>query len=123
MLSVQRARRRNGGFIVTNLTCSTVGVTFALAPLHDAFGVEQVSCVTLQAISGAGYPGVPALAITDSAIPHIAGETSMIESEPRRILGRHDGKRFVDADFVASARVHHVPVTDGPACKHRAVGA
>lgn len=109
----QRARRGGRGFIATNPNCSTVAVAMALAPIHRAFGVERVSVVTLQALSGAGLPGVPALLAQDNVIPFIGGEAAKIETEPRRILGRVVDGRFVDAGFTVSARVHRVPVSDG----------
>ncbi len=112
-IAAQRSRRGSAGFIVTNPNCSTVAVAVALAPLHRAFGLRRVSVVTLQAISGAGLPGVPALAIADNVIPFIEGEADKIETEPRKILGRWEGGRFADAPFVVSARVHRVPVSDG----------
>lgn len=112
-VEAQRARMR-GGCIVTNPNCSVVGLAMALAPLHRAFGLESAAVATLQALSGAGYPGVASLDATDNVIPYIGGgEEEKIESEPRKILGRFDGGRFVDADFALSASVHRVPVTDG----------
>jgi aspartate-semialdehyde dehydrogenase len=112
-LEAQR-RRTGGGCIVTNPNCSVVGLAMALAPLHQAFGVEAAAVATLQALSGAGYPGVASLDATDNVIPFIGGgEEEKIEAEPRKILGRFDGARFVDADFTLSASVHRVPVTDG----------
>lgn len=112
-LAAQRRRREGPGFIVTNPNCSTVAVAFALAPIHRAFGVRRASIVTLQALSGAGIPGVPALAIADNVIPHIEGEADKIETEPRRILGTWTGERFEDASMILGARVHRVAVSDG----------
>ena len=112
-IAAQRERRGGRGFIVTNPNCSTVAVAMALAPLHRAFGVRRASIVTLQALSGAGLPGVPALAIADNVIPFIDGEAAKIESEPRRILGTWSGSRFEDAAMTLGARVHRVPVSDG----------
>ncbi|HET8644669.1 MAG TPA: aspartate-semialdehyde dehydrogenase [Vicinamibacteria bacterium] len=112
-LDVQR-RRTGGGAIVTNPNCSVVGLAMALAPLHRAFGLEVAAVATLQALSGAGYPGVASLDATDNVIPYIGGgEEEKIEAEPRKILGRFEGGRFLDADFTLSASVHRVPVTDG----------
>jgi len=113
LIEEQRRRRGGLGFIVTNPNCSTVAVAMALAPLHRAFEVRRVVAVTLQALSGAGIPGVPALAIADNVIPFIAGEADKIESEPQRILGSLAGNHVRDADFTISARVHRVPVSDG----------
>ena len=113
MLELQRARRGGTGLLVTNPNCSTIGVVLALAPLHREFGLKRVSIVTLQALSGAGLPGVPALAMTDNVIPFIGGEAEKIETEPKRLLGAFDGERFCDAEIEISARVHRVPVSDG----------
>jgi aspartate-semialdehyde dehydrogenase len=121
-LDAQRTRQGGGdlspaasrGGIVTNPNCSVIGFAMALAPLHRAFGVEAAAVVTLQALSGAGYPGVASLDAADNVIPYIGGgEEEKIESEPRKILGRFDGGRFVDADFTLSASVHRVAVSDG----------
>ena len=111
-LGVQR-RRTGGGYIVTNPNCSVVGLALALAPLQAAFGLEAVAVVTLQALSGAGYPGVASMDVADNVIPYIGGgEEEKIESEPRRILGRYDGG-FEPAPFPISASVHCVAVSDG----------
>jgi aspartate-semialdehyde dehydrogenase len=112
-LAVQRKRTR-AGYIVTNPNCSVVGLAMALAPLHRAFGVREVAVATLQALSGAGYPGVASLDVTDNILPYIGGgEEEKIETEPQRILGRFDGKTFVPAGFPISASVHRVAVSDG----------
>lgn len=112
-LVVQR-RRTGSGYIVTNPNCSVVGLAMALAPLHRAFGIEAAVVVTLQALSGAGYPGVASLDISDNVIPYIGGgEEEKIESEPRKILGRFVAGGFAPADFPISASVHRVGVSDG----------
>ena len=108
-----RAWRAAGGGIVTNPNCSVVGLAMALAPLHRAFGVEAVAVTTLQALSGAGYPGVPSLDSNANVIPFIDGEEEKIEREPKKILGRLEGGRVVDADFPISVSVNRVPVRDG----------
>src|SRR5947208_13349371 len=104
-----------GGFIVANPNCSTVMIALALAPLADRFGVAAVVVTTLQAISGAGYPGVASLDITDNVVPYIAGEEEKIERETLKILGRVEGKgaRVRPAEFPLSAQCHRVPVVDG----------
>ena len=92
-LAVQR-KRTGGGYIVTNPNCSVVGLAMALAPLQRAFGLESVAVVTLQALSGAGYPGVASLDVADNVIPYIGGgEEEKIETEPRKILGALRGRR------------------------------
>jgi len=112
-LAVQRARRRSGGYIVANGNCSTIGLALALKPLHDAFGLRQVMVTTLQALSGAGYPGVPSMDILDNVAPFIGGEEEKLESEPRKILGTWKDGCFVDAPFVLSAACNRVATTDG----------
>ncbi len=112
-LASQR-RRTGGGYIVTNPNCSVVGLAMALAPLHRAFGVQAAVVVTLQALSGAGYPGVASLDIGDNVIPYIGGgEEEKIESEPLKILGDFDGATFKPAAIAISSSVHRVAVVDG----------
>ena len=107
-------RRTHGGYIVTNPNCSVAGLAMALAPLHRSFGLESVAVVTLQALSGAGYPGVASLDATDNVIPYIGGgEEEKIETEPRRILGAFRDDAFELAKFQVSSSVHRVAVSDG----------
>lgn len=101
------------GYIVTNPNCSTVGLTIALAPLYHRFGIERVQVTTLQALSGAGYPGVPALDILGNAIPFIGGEEEKVETEPQKILGKQDGRRVTPASITISAQCNRVPVING----------
>ncbi len=101
------------GAIVTNPNCSTIGLVMALKPLADAFGVSEVQVVTLQALSGAGIPGVPSMAIADNLIPYISNEEEKIESETRKILGRLDRGAIEPASITVSAQVNRVAVTDG----------
>ena len=112
-IEAQRKRRGGRGAIVTNPNCSTVGLAMAIAPIERAYGIRQLHVTTMQAISGAGYAGVPSYAILDNVIPYIDGEELKIETEPRKILGTWDGSRFTDAPFRISAQVHRVPVIDG----------
>jgi aspartate-semialdehyde dehydrogenase len=109
LLHAQKGRFPKGGFIVTNPNCSTVGLVTALAPIQWAFGVRQVVSATLQAVSGAGYPGVSSVDILDNVIPHIGGEEEKMESESRKILGE-SGR---PAEFTVSAHCHRVHVSDG----------
>lgn len=112
--SIETQRRRHPGYIVTNPNCSVVGLAMALAPLERAFGVEAVQVTTMQAISGAGYAGVPSYAILDNVIPYIGGgEEEKIETEPRKILGSWNDERFTDAPMKISAQVNRVPTIDG----------
>ena len=109
----QKNRGYDTGFIVTNPNCSTAGLVLVLKPLADAFGLEKVFVVTLQAISGAGYPGVASLDIQGNVVPFISGEEEKMESEPQKLLGKWDGSRFVDAGLGLSAHCNRVPVVDG----------
>lgn len=113
LIEVQRKQRDFKGFIVTNPNCSTIGLTLALAPLQQKFGIEAVVATTLQAISGAGYPGVAALDITDNVFPFISGEEEKMESETQKILGKLSGERIEHAPLKVSAQCHRVNVTDG----------
>lgn len=112
-INAQRKRRGGRGYIATNPNCSTVGLAMAIAPIERKFGIDQIHVTTMQAISGAGYAGVASYAILDNVIPYISGEEEKIESEPRKILGRWDGERFIDAPFRISAQVNRVPTIDG----------
>ncbi len=113
LVKSQKARRGWSGFIVTNPNCSTTHLTLALKPLHDAFGLEKVLVVTMQAVSGAGYPGVPSLDILGNVIPYIGKEEWKLENEPRKLLGTLAEGRVEPADFVISAHANRVPVRDG----------
>ncbi|MFW5800830.1 MAG: aspartate-semialdehyde dehydrogenase [Spirochaeta sp.] len=101
------------GKIVTNSNCSTMFLAMALAPLHKKYGLTKVQVTTLQAISGAGYPGVPSLDILGNVVPYISGEEDKLETEAAKILGSCDGKTIIPADFTVSAQCTRVPVIDG----------
>lgn len=109
----QRNARGWTGAIVTNPNCSTITLVMALKPLHDAFGITQVHATTLQAISGAGYPGVASLDILDNVVPYIGGEEEKIESEPLKLLGTYAAGQIDHARMRISASVNRVPVLDG----------
>jgi len=110
----QRKRRNGRGAIITNPNCSVIGLAMAIAPIERLYGIEQLHVTTMQAISGAGYAGVASYAILDNVIPYIGGgEEQKIETEPRKILGRWENDRFVDAPFKISAQVNRVPTIDG----------
>jgi aspartate-semialdehyde dehydrogenase len=115
LIEVQRATRgfRPGGFIVTNPNCSTVMLALALAPLHKYFGVTAVVATTMQALSGAGYPGVASLDAIDNVLPYIQNEEEKIERETLKILGRMNADEIEPADFPMSAQCHRVNVSDG----------
>jgi aspartate-semialdehyde dehydrogenase len=112
LLPGQRAARGWSGAIVTNPNCSTVALAMVLAPLRP-FGIELVNVTTLQAVSGAGYPGVPSLDILSNAVPAIAGEEEKIESETQKILGALTGGAVAPHAAVISAHTTRVPVIDG----------
>ena len=109
LVEVLKRRRRGGGFIVTNPNCSTIGLALSVAPLQRSFGVRRLVVATLQAISGAGYPGVASLDILDNIIPYIGGEEEKMESETLKILGTPK----TPASFEVSAHCHRVHVSDG----------
>ncbi len=113
LVRIQQARRGWPGFIVTNPNCSSTHLTGVLKPLHDAFGLDKVLVVTMQAASGAGYPGVPFLDLLDNVIPFIPGEEEKLESEPLKMLGQFTGEKVLPADFRISAHANRVPVRDG----------
>ena len=110
----QKDRRKfRNGYLVTNPNCSTVGLAMALKPLEDAFGVAEVFVVTMQALSGAGYPGVASLDAMENVIPFISGEEEKLQTEPRKILGRLAQNSVQFAEFKISAQCNRVPVIDG----------
>lgn len=102
-----------GGFIVTNANCSTTGMAPPLKALQDAFGLEQVIVSTYQAVSGAGYPGVPSLDILGNVVPYIKGEEEKMEAEAAKILGTYHLGRIHNAEFQVLASCARVPVQDG----------
>lgn len=112
---IERQRKEHGwsGFIVTNPNCTSTGMTIALKALLDAFGLETVMAVSMQAVSGAGYPGVPSLDILDNVIPYIGGEEEKVEWEPRKMLGQLRAGEIELADFRISAHTNRVAVSDG----------
>lgn len=113
ILSKQKERLGSAGFIATNPNCSTTGLVMALKPLHDAFGLSKVMVTTMQALSGAGYPGVASLDITENVIPYIGGEEEKVEAEPRKILASLSPSGFIPAEIKISAQCNRVAVRDG----------
>ena len=113
LVEVQRRQRGWKGCIVTNPNCTSTGLTVALKALQDAFGVRRVFAVSLQALSGAGYPGVSSLDILDNVIPYIGGEEEKVEWEPLKMLGRLDGDALTLAPIKISAHTNRVAVSDG----------
>jgi aspartate-semialdehyde dehydrogenase len=113
LIECQSWRRKSGGFVVTNSNCSAMGLVLALAPLHKTFELETVMAVTMQAVSGAGYPGVASLDILGNVIPYIAKEEEKMEEETRKLLGTLNGAGVVLAPFKMSAQCNRVAVEDG----------
>ena len=113
LIECQSWRRKNGGFVVTNSNCSAMGLVLALAPLHKNFELETVMAVTMQAVSGAGYPGVASLDILGNVIPYIKNEEEKMEEETQKLLGRLNGAGIVSAPFKMSAQCNRVAVEDG----------
>ena len=112
LIPIQQKARGWKGFISTDPNCSTIQLAITLKPLMK-FGLKHVMVSTMQALSGAGYPGVPSLDILDNVVPFISGEEDKMESEPLKILGAFDGNRICPADFVLSSSCHRVNVLDG----------
>lgn len=113
LLDVKKKRDGQQGYIVTNPNCSTIMLALALAPLHSRFGVKSVIATTMQALSGAGYPGVASLAISDNVLPFIEGEEEKIEQETLKILGRFHEGTIHQAAMNVSAQCNRVNVSDG----------
>jgi aspartate-semialdehyde dehydrogenase len=114
LIASQRAARGWTGAIVTNANCAATVAALAMAPLHEKFGLKQVIVATMQAISGAGYPGVPSLDILGNVIPYIGGEEEdKIEREMQKMLGTLSGAKIDDAQFVVSAHANRVAVENG----------
>jgi aspartate-semialdehyde dehydrogenase len=114
IIEVQRSHRGWKGFIVTNPNCTSTGLTMAFRPILDSFGIRRSIVVSMQALSGAGYPGVASLDILDNVLPNIGGgEEEKVESEPRKMLGTFDREKIVPAPFLLSAHTNRVAVSDG----------
>jgi aspartate-semialdehyde dehydrogenase len=112
MVKVQQKLRGWKGFITTDPNCSTIQLAISLKPLMQ-FGLKQIMVSTMQALSGAGYPGVPSLDILDNVVPFISGEEEKMEAEALKILGKYNGFNVQNADFQLSASCNRVNVKDG----------
>jgi aspartate-semialdehyde dehydrogenase len=112
-LEIIKTQKFGKGCIVTNPNCSTIGLVLALKPLHDKFGLEAVNVVTMQALSGAGYPGISSLDIIDNVIPFISGEEDKVETEPLKILGDYKSGKIYNTKIKISAQCNRVAVMDG----------
>jgi len=113
LIETQAWRRKSKGFVVTNPNCSAIGLVLALAPLHRHFQLESVMAVTMQAVSGAGYPGVASLDILGNVIPYIKNEEEKMEEETQKLLGTLNGGSITPAPFAMSAQCNRVAVEDG----------
>ncbi|HEV2274267.1 MAG TPA: aspartate-semialdehyde dehydrogenase [Acidobacteriaceae bacterium] len=113
LLETQSWRKNSGGYIVTNPNCSAIGLVLALKPLAERFGLESVFVSTMQAVSGAGYPGVPSLDILGNVVPYIKGEEEKLEAETLRLLGRLEGNQVEPLNAKVTAHCNRVPVEDG----------
>ena len=109
----QESYVKNGGFIVTNPNCSTIVLALAVYPAFARFGLDKLMAVTMQAISGGGYPGVPSMDILGNVIPYIGGEEEKIERELAKIFGTVGEDGITPGDFIVSAACNRVPVRDG----------
>lgn len=105
--------KNKNGVIVTNPNCSTIGLTLAIKPLFDAFGIEMMNVVTMQAVSGGGYPGVPSMDILGNVVPFIGDEEEKVMTEPLKILGKLNKDIIEHAKITISAQCNRVPVIDG----------
>jgi aspartate-semialdehyde dehydrogenase len=113
LIEEQPSRRDSGGYMVTNPNCSTIGLVLALKPLEERFGIEQIFVTTMQAISGAGYPGVPSMDILGNVIPYIGSEEEKMEMETQKIMGEFAGDHIAPLPAKVSAHCNRVAVVDG----------
>ena len=113
LLEEQSWRKKSGGYIVTNPNCSAIGLVVALAPLDEKFGIESLFVTTMQAVSGAGYPGVASLDILGNVIPFIKNEEEKMEEETKKLLGKLNSHSVQDAGFTMAAHCNRVAVEDG----------
>ena len=91
LIEEQPSRKESGGYMVTNPNCSTIGLVMALKPIEERFGIEQIFVSTMQAVSGAGYPGVPSMDILGNVVPYIGSEEEKMEAETLKLLGKLEG--------------------------------
>jgi len=113
LVKTQQENRGWNGYITTNANCTTIGYVLALKPIYDSLGVDWVNMTSMQALSGAGYDGVPSMAIIDNLVPFIGNEEGKCEKEPLKILGKLDGGKLTDAQFKVVASCNRVAVIDG----------
>jgi aspartate-semialdehyde dehydrogenase len=113
LIEEQPSRAESGGYMVTNPNCSTIGLVMALKPIETRFGIEKIFVTTMQAVSGAGYPGVPSMDILGNVVPYIGSEEEKMEAETLKLLGRMDGHSVTPLDAIVSASCNRVAVEDG----------
>ncbi|HEX4283645.1 MAG TPA: aspartate-semialdehyde dehydrogenase [Terracidiphilus sp.] len=113
LIEEQPSRKQSGGYMVTNPNCSTIGLVLALKPLQERFGIDQIFVSTMQAVSGAGYPGVASMDILDNVVPYIGGEEEKMEAETLKLLGRLQGHAVTPLAAKITAHCNRVPVVDG----------
>jgi aspartate-semialdehyde dehydrogenase len=113
LIAVQRRQRGWSGAIVTNPNCTATPATMALRPLLDAFGLRRVLLMSMQALSGAGHPGIASYDALDNVIPFVSGEEPKVESETQKMLGALRGDQVIAADVAISAHCNRVPVLEG----------
>jgi len=113
VIEQQRKQRNWSGAIVTNGNCAAIATVLPLAPLHESFGISTLFIATMQAVSGAGYPGVPSLDILGNVIPYIKDEEPKLEAEVRKFLGRRGDSRIEDANIAVTSHTNRVPVEHG----------
>src|ERR1700733_1897083 len=113
LIEEQPSRRESGGYMVTNPNCSAIGLVIALKPIEELFGLEQILVTTMQAVSGAGYPGVPSMDILGNVVPYIGSEEEKMEAETLKLLGRLEGHSVIPLPARVSAHCNRVAVEDG----------
>ncbi len=113
MIEEQPSRKESGGYIVTNSNCSAMGLVLALKPIEERFGIEQIFVTTMQAVSGAGYPGVASMDILDNVIPFIGSEEEKMETETLKLLGKLEGHAVTPLNAKMTAHCNRVAVVDG----------
>jgi aspartate-semialdehyde dehydrogenase len=113
LIEEQTWRKQSGGYMVTNPNCSAIGLVVALKPIEKRFGIEQIFVTTMQAISGAGYPGVPSMDILGNVVPYIKSEEEKMEAETLKLLGRFEGHEVKPLAARMSAHCNRVAVEDG----------
>ena len=113
LIEEQPSRKASGGYMVTNPNCSTIGLVMALKPLEERFGIDQIFVSTMQAVSGAGYPGVASMDILDNVVPYIGSEEEKMEAETLKLLGKLEGNHVNPLGAGITAHCNRVPVVDG----------